>query len=297
MRKGTPFQVAPTLFQIGRWEIRSYPVLLALGVLAGVWLGWREAARIGYSRRQMTVFLAVIIPLALLVGMVNGWLFSPDFAWGIKHGRLVLSGGMVSYGIVFTVLAGTAVSTQINRGPMGRSLDAAALVLPVMLGFTRIGCLLNGCCYGLPTIGPGGVFLPDVYGEWARRYPTQWMLLGLDLLLFAGLWLYRKHRPADGKAAMAFLFWFGLGRLLIDSLRDLPAVLGKLSYHQLADMAILLMATLLVGWKGWLHRSPPHDLLAEGEKHGTALQGRGAADIHDEVMGSDHCPVSLVLDL
>jgi prolipoprotein diacylglyceryltransferase len=155
------------------------------------------------------------------------------------------------------VLAGTAVSTKINRGPKGKSLDAAALVLPVMLAFTRIGCILNGCCHGLPTDGPLGVYLPNVHGEWENRFPTQWMLLGLDVLLFAGLWLYRKHLPRDGSVAIAFLFWFGLGRLLIDSLRELPPVLGNFSLHQLSDMVILLAAAGIMVWRKCFLRSSP----------------------------------------
>jgi prolipoprotein diacylglyceryltransferase len=163
----------------------------------------------------------------------------------------------VSYGIVFTVLGGTAVSTRINEGPMGSSLDAAALVLPLILAFTRIGCILNGCCYGLPTDGPLGVYLPDVYGEWVRRYPTQWMLLGMDIILFAGLWLYRKRGSSGGKAAIAFLFWFGLGRLLIDPMRDLPPSLWGLSFHQLSDLVILLTGAGLWLWRGQQRHSSP----------------------------------------
>lgn len=248
--------MAPILFHIGQLGISSYSIFLTLGALVGCGIGWRECIKLGYSRRQIGVFFAVVVPLALLLGLANGVLFSQNFYWGISHGQVILSGGLVSYGIVLAALAAVYLSSKKNGGPLGKSLDVTAIVLPVMLGFTRIGCLLNGCCYGLEADGFGGVYLPNIYGEWAYRYPTQFLLLALDIALFVGLWLYRKSRPADGRVTIAFLFWFGLGRLLIDSLRDLQPVLGPFRFHQLMDMAFVLGAVILAIWVRRAHSSP-----------------------------------------
>jgi hypothetical protein len=49
------------------------------------------------------------------------------------------------------------------------------------------------------------------------------------------------------------LFWFGLVRLLIDSLRDLPAILGPFSFHQLMDAVILICAAALILWRRRVH--------------------------------------------
>jgi phosphatidylglycerol---prolipoprotein diacylglyceryl transferase len=247
--------MAPILFTIGQLQIRSYYVFLSLGAIVGCWIGWMESRKLGYSNRQLAVFFAVVVPLALLMGLANGVFFSRDFYWNLAHGQVILAGGMVSYGIVFSVFAAVLIFHKIYKGPLGKSLDVAAVILPVMLGFTRIGCFLNGCCYGRETDGFGGISLPNVFGLWDERYPTQLLLLALDIALFTGLWLYRRTRPADGSVAIALLFWFGLGRLLIDSLRDLKPVLGPFGFHQLMDMAFLIGAVILYAWRR--PRRPP----------------------------------------
>lgn len=248
--------MAPILFHIGPLAISSYSVFLTLGALAGCWIAWRECIKIGYSRRQLAGFFAVVVPAALLMGLANGVMFSQNFYWGVRHGQVILSGGLVSYGIIFAVLGAVYLYTKKNGGPLGKTLDVAAVILPVLLGFTRIGCLLNGCCYGVETDGFGGVYLPNIYGQWAYRYPTQLLLLALDIALFTGLWFYRRSGAAAGRATLAFLFWFGLGRLLIDSLRDLQPVLGPFGFHQLMDMAFVLGAVIIMIWSRRAHRSP-----------------------------------------
>ena len=239
----------PVLYHIGNYGVPSYDVFLTIAALVGVWIGWREAKSFGYTSQQLAGFFIFVVPLAFLMGLVNGVLFSRGFYQRIAQGHLDLGGGLVSYGIVFTAFVTIIAFHKKNGGPLGKTLDSAAIVLAVILGITRIGCFLNGCCYGLVTAGFGGIYLPDVYGEWAYRYPTQLMLLALDSALFIGLWYYRRRGPADGSVAIAFLFWFGLGRLLIDSLRDIPSILGPFSFHQLMDMAIIIGAVALMAWR------------------------------------------------
>lgn len=136
--------------------------------------------------------------------------------------------------------------------PVGQVLDLVSLTLPLILAIYRVGCLLNGCCYGLETDGPLGMYLPaGPSGVWATRYPTQIMLAVFDLGLFAWLWYRRETRPLDGSLTLSFLILFSLGRLAIDALRDLPHAWGPFSPHQLASLAILVV-TLYVVVEMWL---------------------------------------------
>jgi phosphatidylglycerol:prolipoprotein diacylglycerol transferase len=231
----------PVLFTIGGFEVRSYYVLLTLGTVLGVWAASREARRVGFYKKEITPFIVAIIPAGLAGGLLNGWLFDLESYRVLARGRLHCNLNLVSFGMIFAVYFICWVFTRHAKDDFKKLLDVVTLALPIILGITRIGCLLNGCCYGRPTNGFGGMYLPGNFGEWAYRYPTQIMLMALNAGLFLWLWLIRKRKPFEGSLTLLFLIVYATGRSLIDALRDLPHVLGPFSLLQLTSLAILVI--------------------------------------------------------
>lgn len=234
----------PILFTIGSWQIRSYEVFLIIGAVAGVWVASLEAERLGFSRHMIITFDCAVVPASLLLGLLNGWLFDLDFYAALARGRFYIPFTLVSFGIICGAFLTGWVLAKRRKKSVGQTLDLVTLSLPIILFFSRIGCLLNGCCYGRETTGFGGMYLPGAYGEWAYRYPTQIMLMLLDLGLFIWLWSIRKRKPYEGCLTIYFLIPFSIGRLVIDSLRDLPLLFGLISLHQLASTVILIIASI-----------------------------------------------------
>jgi phosphatidylglycerol:prolipoprotein diacylglycerol transferase len=235
----------PVLFSIGALEIRSSYVFLALGLLAGGLFGGRQARRMGYDVGKTRLYLLAAIPFALLLAAVNGalfWLGWDDLLENLLHGA---NGGVVAFGAVLGALFLGWTFARRDGVPAGPVLDLISMTLPLILGIYRIGCLLNGCCYGLETEGPLGMYLPGAGGAWAFRYPTQIMLMIFNLGLFAWLWRRRETRPLDGSLTLAFLFIYSLGRLAIDALRELPRVWGPFSPHQLTAIAIMIITAYI----------------------------------------------------
>ena len=236
----------PILFTIGGFEVRSSAVFLILGIIVGIVVGRNETRKMGIARRDFTTFFVVAIPLAILFGAFNGLVFGVGVVDAFKNLGETLSTGLVSFGAVIILLAWGYVQSRINKTPPAPAMDLISTILPLVLGVYRIGCILNGCCYGRITDGPLGVYLPDLYGTWANRYPTQLMLMIFDFVLFAILWQWRQRNPKEGYLTIAFLLAFSTGRLLIDGLRDLPPALGMFSLHQLASLSILLITLYFV---------------------------------------------------
>ena len=141
--------------------IKSYGTLMVIGFMVAVFVVRRLAQREGIDPIQITntalySLIAGIIGARLFYVLHYPEQFHGDWlsAFKIWHGGLEFLGGVIlaiSMMIVYLVR---------RRLPIRKTLDVMAIGLMVGLGFGRIGCLLNGCCFGRPSDLP-----------WAVRFP------------------------------------------------------------------------------------------------------------------------------
>ena len=234
----------PILFSIGSIDFYSQTIFFILGALLGVYVFRIEARHIGLTKRDIAVGLTILFPITYVTLYLNGVIFR-FLRLGWVDAGINLSPGTASFGLVLGVLFSGYLAAKQRRLPVGRTLDCIALALPLAQCVGRIGCLLNGCCHGLETGSFLGVYLPGRVGGWAYRYPTQIMLALFDLALFVWLWTRRGKKSYDGSLALSYLLIFAAGRLVIESFRDLPKVLGPFSPHQLFSMVILLTTSYI----------------------------------------------------
>jgi phosphatidylglycerol:prolipoprotein diacylglycerol transferase len=234
----------PVLLILGSREIRSYPVLLGLAIVVGVAAFWYAGRAAGFPGTQLLIFCAGAVAFGLLGGRLNSWLFQlgSRFAWPNLN-IASLRGGLTSFGSIIGALGFGAVVARRQGWSVWAFLDLAAPVIPLAEAIQRLGCLLNGCCWGRPTLGLLGVYLPDSAGHWATRYPTQ-VLTGLFCLALA-VWLWRRRRSRffAGELILSYLVMYHVGRLAIDALRGDERVLaGFLTTHQLSAAAVAALA-------------------------------------------------------
>ncbi|MFC1511517.1 prolipoprotein diacylglyceryl transferase, partial [Candidatus Margulisiibacteriota bacterium] len=91
----------------------------------------------------------------------------------------------------------------------------------------RVGCFLNGCCFGLPTKLPWGMVFP--FGSLAHSYfpgehlhPTQlYSSLGGLVIFLLIVWLYRQKKY-DGHIFLWWLIFYSIYRFLVEFLRYSP---------------------------------------------------------------------------
>ncbi len=154
--------------------IRSYGVMVLLGVLAGVGLAVRRARQAGLAEDfifslAFWMFAAGIVG-ARLFHVIEYWQASyrqlhPDGSFDLAGTLLrvinIPGGGLVVYGS----LIGGALAMVWHVRRQGLSfLPVADLVAPCLvlgLAFGRIGCLFNGCCFGGITDYPWAVSFPQ----------------------------------------------------------------------------------------------------------------------------------------
>jgi len=139
-------------FQLGPLTIYWYGVFVALGFLGGMILMQYLARRQGYAAEK----IPDIVVAALLGGLVGARLFFVVSNWDhFKQypGEIIRidHGGLVFYGGFFGAATALLVFCRIAKLDAWRIADLTAFGLPLGQAFGRIGCFINGCCFGKPT--------------------------------------------------------------------------------------------------------------------------------------------------
>lgn len=134
--------------------IRGYGVMLLAGIVAAVWLAMVRVKRYGFDP-DVVLSLA---PWAVVGGILGARLFyvieyRDHFFYGdlISSLRRVLNfteGGLVVYGSFIGGFIGGAIQARRLKLPFWRLGDAIIPTLFLGLALGRLGCLMNGCCYG-----------------------------------------------------------------------------------------------------------------------------------------------------
>ncbi len=164
----------PELFEVPivHLMIRSYGVMMVIGFIAGVTV-IRYLSRHFTSNPQHITNAALYSLIAGVVGArtffvihyIDEFRANPLGVFEIWNGGLELLGGvLLAIAVIWRYI-------HYHRLPMRHYLDALAIGLVAALVFGRIGCFLNGCCYGKPTDLAWGVHFP--YGSFAYRSQVQ----------------------------------------------------------------------------------------------------------------------------
>ena len=227
--------VRPVLFHLGPLPVPSYAVFVTLGLAAGLWVYWREARR----QRAASENTFYILMAGLTGGVIGAKIPILVLEWKNLAAHFPDPGPLVSGRSIVGGLVGGALAVVLVKRWLGirdrrGNLFAPAIALGVAVG--RIGCFLEGCCYGIPTRLPWGVD----FGDGIPRHPTQLyesaFLLGLFLVL-------RRAQPrvtAPGLLFRALMIAYMSFRFLVEFIRVEPTGwLGLTLFQWIALLAVL----------------------------------------------------------
>jgi phosphatidylglycerol:prolipoprotein diacylglycerol transferase len=231
----------PILFQIGRVPILSYGFSLALAFIICTLLGVREAKRRDIDPDKvldLALYLCIsgIIGARLLFVLLDipTYFTNPIEIINLRDGGLSYQGGFIA-----ALLVGIAFSRR--SGINGWVL--ADIVAPlVALGYSivRIGCLLNGCCFGLPADVPWA--LACRAGDATLRHPTQIYASLLSFVVFIILYAKKDHRKFPGYLMFLYVGLYSITRFIVEIFRDVPRLIGPFSLAQLASVVFVFGA-------------------------------------------------------
>jgi phosphatidylglycerol---prolipoprotein diacylglyceryl transferase len=209
------------LFSWRGQRIYSYPAMLYVGLLAGVFVGAHAAQSSGMSADRFAIAVVILLIPALIGSRLYFVLTRWDiYGHDLTRIRRRAEGGMAMYGGFILVVPLSIPLLRSMDLPFGGFWDAAALTILLAMAITRVGCLLNGCCSGRPSDAWCALSLPDHHGIWQRRIPTQLMEMTFALMLFGAALSLRSHAPFPGAIFCFVVVAYGLGRWYLESLRD-----------------------------------------------------------------------------
>jgi phosphatidylglycerol:prolipoprotein diacylglycerol transferase len=169
---GAAILVLPRVFPDGL-PVRGYGVLMVAGITSGVALAIRRALQVGLDHElilSLTIWLVIGGVLgARLFYVIEYWeekFAGHSLAQTLAEVANIPQGGLVVYGGLIGAAAAFLLFTRKYRLPVLPLADIVAPSLAIGLALGRVGCFLNGCCYGGPSELPWAVTFP----KYATRY-------------------------------------------------------------------------------------------------------------------------------
>jgi phosphatidylglycerol:prolipoprotein diacylglycerol transferase len=240
-------------FKIGSLTVHWYGILVAMGFLAGLWTASRRAKLVGISAEQVYDLGPWLIVGGILGGRVlyvmSYW--KEDFAanpfpeiFMVQHGGLVFYGGLI--GAIITGM----VYLRWKKIPVWSMADVLAPSICLGSAFGRIGCLLNGCCYGRACSYPWAIHFPVTHETGGMPvHPTEIYDSVLNFAFYCFLaWLFRRKK-FDGQIFATFLVGYAILRSFVEYFRgDYPVhYLGGIATPaQLISMGIVAVGLVLL---------------------------------------------------
>jgi phosphatidylglycerol:prolipoprotein diacylglycerol transferase len=219
--------------------------MVALAVVVVIfWVLWqvRRGATLSYD----TIFTAALV--AIPSGIIISRLLHVVDMWGYyiaNPGQIIGFSGLTIYGAILGATLGIWIYSRFSHFQFSYFADLVVPGVVLAQAVGRVGCTLNGCCYGKATSLPWGIVYtnPESYCPLGVAvHPTQIYEIVYLLIIFGVLFSLRGRFKPDGSLFLIYLSIYSLWRVGIDFLRDGTPFLFGLHQAQVIGIIVLLIA-------------------------------------------------------
>jgi phosphatidylglycerol:prolipoprotein diacylglycerol transferase len=230
---GIVIDVNPVAFTIGTTQVRWYGITMAIGVM--VLIGWaslqiHRGAKITYDTLLGAALVGIPsgIIFSRLVHVIDQWEY-----YSIYPGQIIGGEGLSIYGAIIGAALGVWVYSRFVKMNYLYVADMVAPGIILAQAIGRVGCVVNGCCFGeVATNLPWG-FIYKNSACYAGQYlntpvqPTNAYEIIFLLMLFGIIMAFRKKFKPVGGTFLFYLAMYGLWRIGVGYLRiNDPFALG-----------------------------------------------------------------------
>ena len=253
----------PVLFSLGPFKVYSYGLFIALGFFTAIFLIEKESEKKAIppakiSRLCLITFIFALLGARAMYVLTNFSYYTKDplEILMLHHGGLMFHGGIIAGFITAWVYL------KKSKLPILPVLDIIMLYLPLGQAIGRIGCFLNGCCFGRESTLPWAIALGS---ETITRHPSQiYASLG-SLIIFVILRLVSGPCTRRGSTMLVpgfifslYLILYPINRIIVEEFRaDLPEIWMGFSFTQWVSVGIFIIGIIVVSVisKSWKSNS------------------------------------------
>ena len=255
--------MCPELFHIGPLPIRSFGLMLAVSFFLGVFYVKKVAERDKFPFEPLLNVAYILIIGGILGARISYFLLHLDEFAGrwtntfnpFGAGEFGIA-GLNLYGGVILAILGAWCYCYFKKLQILQVFDIFAPTLALGIGITRIGCLLNGCCFGTPTDLPWGISFPEgtlphaVFGD-QHLHPAQIYSSIYGLALFVLLHFVNKRKSFLGQPAAILFMAEAIFRFSIEYVRYYEEAmyfsLGQFepTYNQVVSVSLFIIGVIL----------------------------------------------------
>lgn len=244
----------PIIFKIGPLSVYSYGMMVAIGFLFGIYIAKIEAIRKNI-KADLVYDFAFYLVIGSLVGSRLYYIifFSPS---SVRDDPLFLfkvwEGGLAIHGAIFGGIITGLLFSKLRKISFWVLADIISPAVMLGQAIGRIGCFLNGCCFGAPTKSFLGVRFPEgslphlAYGSMAI-HPSQLYEAVLDIVGFIIIWSARKRIRFEGGLFLLYLISYSIIRLIVSVFRgDSPYLWNtNINMSQLVSIILIFISMFL----------------------------------------------------
>lgn len=245
----------PEIFNIGGFSIRWYSVLILVGILVAFFLADRESRKFDLPKD----FIFDLGFWVVIFGIIGARLYYVIFNFSFYEKNLidifkVWNGGLAIHGGIIAGFITLVIYCKMKRVNPFRMTDIVVPSLIIAQAIGRWGNFFNSEAHGpvttlanlqrlhIPKFIIDGMNINGVYYHPTFLYESLWCLLGFIVLL-----LVRKFYKnlKTGQLTCIYLMWYGVGRLMIESLRTDSLMLGSFKVAQLVSIGMMIIGLVL----------------------------------------------------
>ena len=247
----------PILVQLGPITIRYYGLMYVIAITLGLFILSREVKRkrmmCGASGKLISTddlldLLLWMIPAAI----IGARIYYVAFQWGYYGSHpadivKIWQGGLAIHGGVIGGTLAVFLFTRRKQIRFWSLTDSISLSLILGQAIGRIGNLMNGDAYGIPTTLPWGIHFPasspaGMAYPGQATHPSMIYEMILNLMIFAFLWRLRKRGYKDGFLTSLYFILYSIDRSIVSFTRGDSLWLGSIR------AAHVISAVLIVGF-------------------------------------------------
>ena len=225
----------PILFKLGPINIYSYGLMVAVGFGLSVIMIYARAPRFGLERDIIVDYFIMLLISGVAGARALYVLLDIRYYMANPLEIINLSkGGLVWYGGFIAALLTSLWFVRARKLEFWSAVDFVAPYVALGQAFGRIGCFLNGCCYGIAA--------PHNF-PFGERHPTQIYSAVLLFIIFIALILWQDRRRFAGEIFLGYCMLYSCKRFFIEFLRgDNPRIFFTLTMSQVISLAVFLIA-------------------------------------------------------